>query len=337
MPHKQKLGLALVGLGHYATDCVAVGLAQSDAWQLNAVVTGSAEKIPLWQKKWNLHRERIFSYQDFDQIRDCKDVDAVYICLPNSMHAEFAVRAAQAGKHVIVEKPIATSVAEAEQMISACKAANVKLAVGYRLRFNRLHQQIANLGSTPAKGTMNFINAIFSIDVGPAEQWRLKKSLSGGGALIDVGIYGVQAARYITGKEPVAVAAQFGPLTDPVKFAEVEEHISWQMRFPGDIYMTGYAGYSGYLDELSIRTANATIKLDPAFSYGPLHVVRGESDQALDIPHEHHQWRQMEDLGRFFIDPAPLPDGISGEEGLRDLKIILAIYQAAESGREVLL
>src|SRR5690606_13162844 len=115
---------------------------------------------------------------------------------------EFTVRAAQAGKHVIVEKPIATSLAEAERMIAACEAAKVKLAIGYRLRFNRLHQQIANLGSTQAKGKVNFINAIFSIDVGPAEQWRLKKSLSGGGALIDVGIYGVQAARYVTGKEP---------------------------------------------------------------------------------------------------------------------------------------
>lgn len=336
MQHKQKLGLALVGLGHYATDCVAVGLAQSEYWQLTAIVTGSAEKIPAWQKQWNIKDDHVFSYADFDRIKDCEDVDAVYICLPNSMHAEFTVRAAQAGKHIIVEKPIATSVAEAERMIAACESAKVKLAVGYRLRFNRLHQQIANLGSTQAKGNVNFIHAIFSIDVGPAEQWRLKKSLSGGGALIDVGIYGVQAARYITGKEPLAVTAQFGPVTDPVKFAEVEEQISWQMRFPGDIYMTGYAGYSGYLDELSIRTANATIKLDPAFSYGPLHgVVRDENEHFLDIPHEHHQWKQMEDLGRLFLDPAPLPEVISGREGLKDLHILLAIYHAAASGKEI--
>jgi Predicted dehydrogenases and related proteins len=336
MQHKQKLGLALIGLGHYATDCVAVGLAQSKYWQLTAIVTGSAEKMPTWQKQWNIKDDRVFTYADFDRIKDCDDVDAVYICLPNSMHAEFTVRAAQAGKHVIVEKPIATSVAEAERMIAACESAKVKLAVGYRLRFNRLHQQIAHLGSTQAKGKVNFINAIFSIDVGPAEQWRLKKSLSGGGALIDVGIYGVQAARYITGKEPVAVTAQFGPVTDWVKFAEVEEHISWQMRFPGDIYMTGYAGYSGYIDELSIRTADAIIKLDPAFSYGPLHgVVRDENEHLLDIPHEHHQWKQMEGLGRLFLDPAPLPEVFSGQEGLRDLQILLAIYQAAASGREI--
>jgi predicted dehydrogenase len=333
---EKKLGLALVGLGHYATDCVAVGLENSAHWQLTAIVTGSAEKIPAWQSKWGIRDDRIFSYEDFDRISSCKDVDAVYICLPNSLHAEFTVRAAQAGKHVIVEKPIATSLAEAERMIAACEAAKVKLAIGYRLRFNRLHQQIANLGSTQAKGKVNFINAIFSIDVGPAEQWRLKKSLSGGGALIDVGIYGVQAARYVTGKEPVAVTAQVGPVTDPVKFAEVEEHISWQMRFPDDIYMTGYAGYSGYLDELSIRTANATIKLDPAFSYGPLHgVVRDENEHLLDIPHEHHQWKQMEDLGRLLLDPAPLPEVISGRGGLRDLQILLAIYQAATSGREI--
>lgn len=333
---EKKLGLALVGLGHYATDCIAVGLASSAYWQLNAIVTGSHEKIPAWQNKWNIKEDRILNYEDFDRIRDCEDVDAVYICLPNSLHAEFAIRAAEAGKHVIVEKPMATNIEDAQRMIAACESAGVKLAVGYRLRFNRLHQQIANLGSTQAKGKVNFINAIFSIDVGPAEQWRLKKSLSGGGALIDVGIYGVQAARYITGKEPVAVTAQFGPVTDRVKFAEVEEHISWQMRFPGDIYMTGYAGYSGYLDELSIRSAGAIIKLDPAFSYGPLHgVVRDEKEHLLVIPHEHHQWKQMEDLGRLFLDPAPLPEVISGQDGLRDLQILLAIYQAAACGREI--
>lgn len=333
--HDKKLGLALIGLGHYATDCVAAGLANSQYWDLIAIVTGSKEKVPAWQEKWKIRDDRVFSYENFDLIKDCRDIDAVYICLPNSLHADFTVRAAKAGKHVIVEKPIAIRIEEAEQMIAACEAAKVKLAVGYRLRFNSLHQEISR-GGPLVKGGVNFINAIFSIDVGEAGQWRLNKSLAGGGALIDVGIYCVQAARYITGQEPISVTAQFGPCTDRAKYCEVEEHISWQMRFPDDVYMTGYAGYSGYLDELSIRTADTIIKLDPAFSYGPLHgVVRDENEHLLDILHEHHQWKQMEDLGRLFLDPAPLPEVISGREGLRDLKILLAIYQAAANGREI--
>lgn len=335
--HAKKLGLALIGLGHYATDQIAAGLEDSQYWDLTAIVTGSKEKIPAWQEKWKIRDERVFSYENFDLIKDCRDIDVVYICLPNSMHADFTVRAAKAGKHVIVEKPIATSIEEAEHMIAACEAARVKLAVGYRLRFNSLHQEISR-GGPLVKGEVNFINAIFSIDVGEAGQWRLNKSLAGGGALIDVGIYCIQAARYITGQEPISVTAQFGPCTDSAKYCEVEEHISWQMRFPGDIYMVGYAGYSAYVDELCIRTSEHLIKLEPAFSYGPLAgVVRNDDEHAINHTHEHHQWKQMEELGKLFLDPAPLPDFISGSEGLRDLKIIAAIYQAAHSGQEVIL
>lgn len=334
--HHKKLGLALVGLGHYATDRVAVGLEASEYWHLAAIVTGSREKIPAWQEKWKIPDDRVFSYKNFDHIEDCPDIDAVYICLPNNMHADLTVRAARAGKHVIVEKPIATCIEEAEQMIAACDAAKVKLAIGYRLRFNSLHQEISR-GGPLVKGKVNFINAIFSIDVGEPEQWRLKKSLAGGGALIDVGIYCIQAARYLTGQEPVSVTAQFGPCTDAEKFREVEEHISWQMRFANDIYVTGYAGYSGYLDELCIRTSEHLIKLEPAFSYGPLAgSVRNGEEHAIRHTHEHQQWKQMEELGKLFLDPAPLPDFISGSEGLRDLKIISAIYDAANSGQEVI-
>lgn len=341
MEHNEnkKLGLALVGLGHYASDCVAAGLENSAYWQLNAVVTGSPEKIPTWQQKWNLRENRIFNYEEFDRIRDCEDVDAVYICLPNRLHAEFTVRAAEAGKHVIVEKPMATNIEDAQRMIAACESAGVKLAVGYRLRFNRLHQKIAEWGSHKTKGKVQFINAIFSIDVGKPDQWRLQKSLAGGGALIDVGIYCVQAARYITGAEPLSVTAQFGPVTNPTKFCEVDEQISWQMRFPGEIYMTGYAGYNQYIDELCVSTSENFLKLEPAFAYGPLHgVLRGEAKSELEtIPHEHHQWKQMEELGRLFQSAEPLPAWISGEEGLKDLRILLAIYQAANSGKEVFL
>lgn len=335
----KKLGLALVGLGHYATDCVAVGLESSSYWQVNAIVTGSPKKIPTWQSQWNIRDDHVFTYEDFDRIRDCKDVDAVYICLPNHLHAEFTLRAAEAGKHVIVEKPIATSIDDAQRMVAACHSAGVKLAVGYRLRFNQLHRTVAEWGSQQTKGKLHYLNAIFSIDVGAPNQWRLQKALSGGGALMDVGIYCVQAARYTTGTEPISVTAQFGPITDTQKFCEVEEHISWQMRFPNDVYMTGYAGFNRYIDEFCISTAEDFYKLEPAFSYGPLQgLLRGEPTSTLaTTPHEHHQWKQMEELGRLFISADPLPEWISGEEGLQDLKILMAIYEAANSRKEVFL
>lgn len=334
----KKLGLAMVGLGRYATDQVGVGLEQSDYWQVRGIVTGSPHKIPAWQKKWQIADKNVFNYSNFDEIVKARDIDAVYICLPNSMHAEFTIRAAQAGKHVIVEKPMATSVAEAQQMIAACQKAGVKLAVGYRLHFDPMHQQIMTFARERTFGKVQTINAMFSINVGEPGQWRLKKALSGGGPLMDVGIYCVQAARYATGEEPIAVTAQFGPVTDPAKFNEVEESITWQMRFPSGAYMTGLTGYKNYLDQLYIGAEKKSYKLEPAFSYGPLAgEVRNSSERVLQFPHEHHQRRQMEALGELFLKPGPMPDHISGVEGLKDVRVLTAIYDAATTGKPVAL
>lgn len=333
-----KLGLAMVGLGRYATDQVGVGLEQSDYWQVRGIVTGSPHKIPAWQKKWQIADKNVFSYANFDEIAKARDIDAVYICLPNSMHAEFAIRAAQAGKHVIVEKPMATSVSEAQQMIAACQKAGVKLAVGYRLHFNQMHQQIMAFARNRTFGKVQTINAMFSINVGEPGQWRLKKALSGGGCLMDVGIYCVQAARYATGEEPIAVTAQFGPVTDPAKFNEVEEGMTWQMKFPSGAYMTGLTGYKNYLDQLYIGAEQKSYKLEPAFSYGPLYgEVRQSQERSLQFPHQHHQRMQMEGLGALILQPGPMPDHISGVEGLKDMRIVTALYEAANSGKQVLL
>jgi predicted dehydrogenase len=332
----KKLGMALVGLGRYATGQIAVGLEKSDYWSVKGIVTGSEWKIPAWKKKWNIENENIFNYENFDQIAKAKDIDVVYICLPNSMHAEFTIRAAKAGKHVIVEKPMATSVKDAEAMIEACNQAGVKLAVGYRLHFNKHHQQIMKWGKEKTHGEIRNLSAGFCINVGDSNQWRLKKSLAGGGSLMDVGIYCVQAARYGLAEEPLSVTAQFGPVTDTEKFREVEDGISWQMKFPSGAYMTGYSAYQNYIDHVTIGAANKTYKIEPAFSYGPLKgEVYFEKNAGLDFPHEHHQYRQMEAMGPLFLSKDPMPDHISGMEGLKDVKILMAIYEAARTGKEV--
>lgn len=334
----KKLGIALVGLGRYATDQVGVALEKSDYWQVKGIVTGSDSKISIWQKKWGIKDRNVFNYENFDRIAQSPDIDVVYICLPNSMHAEFTIRAAQAGKHVIVEKPMAISVAEAEQMIEACDTAGVKLALGYRLHFNKIHQQVMAWGREQTHGKIGYVNASFCINVGDPSQWRLKKSLAGGGSLMDVGIYCVQAARYSLAEEPVAVTAQFGPVTDAEKFREVEDGISWQMKFPSGAYMTGYSGYKNYVDHLTIGAARKTYKIEPAYSYGPLKgEVYGEANGGLDFAHEHHQFMQMEAMGPMFLSSAPMPDHISGREGLRDMKVLMAIYEAARTGKEVAL
>lgn len=333
----KKLGLAMVGLGNYANQ-VGRGLEKSDYWNLSGIVTGSPEKIPTWKKKWGIKDENIFNYDNFDRLVNAKDIDVVYICLPNSMHAEYTIRAAKAGKHVICEKPMAVSVQEAEQMIKACDEAGVKLAIGYRLHFNLFHKQIIEWGKNQTHGKIGYVNATFTINVGSPDQWRLKKALAGGGSLMDVGIYCVQAARYATGEEPVSVKAQFGPISDPLKFKEVEDGISWQMKFNSGAYMTGYSGYKNYIDELYIGAEKNSYKIEPAFSYGPLAgEVKGEQGGKMDFPYLHHQYMQMEGMGPLFLSKEPMPNHISGIEGLKDMKILMAIYEAANSGKEVVL
>lgn len=332
----RKLGLAMVGLGGYATDQVGVGLEGSEHWRVTGIVTGSPSKIPAWKAKWGLKDENIFDYDNFDAIAESDDIDVVYICLPNALHAEFTLRAARAGKHVIVEKPMTTSVQDAVRMIEACEKAGVKLAVGYRLHFNAHHQQIMAWGRQKTFGDIGLISAIFSINVGDPKQWRLKRELSGGGSLMDVGIYCVQAARYALGEEPVSVTAQFRPVSDRQKFAEVEDGISWQMNFPSGAYMTGYSGYTNYIDQLYVGAAEKSYKIEPAFSYGPLSgELRETPGGTMKFPHEHHQRMQMEGLGPLFKRKDALPDHISGTEGLKDLGVLMAIYEAARTGRTV--
>lgn len=330
----KKLGLAMVGLGSYATKQIAVGLQKSDYWNITGIVTGTPSKIPDWKQKWQIKNENIFNYDNFDKIIESKDIDAVYICLPNSMHAEFTIRAAKAGKHVICEKPMAVSVIEAEQMVKACDDAGVKLAIGYRLHFNAHHKQVMEWSRKKTFGPVKYVNANFGFAIGNPDQWRLKKALAGGGPLMDVGIYCVQAARYATGEEPVSIKAQFAPVTDPIKFKEVEEGISWQMHFPSGAYMTGFSGYNSYIDELYVGTSQKSFKIEPAYSYGPLsgQFLGGEK---IDFPHMHHQFMQMEGMGPLFLSDQAMPDHISGIEGLKDMKILMAIYESARTGKEV--
>ncbi len=331
----KKLGIALVGLGRYANR-IADGLVNSQFWNLNGIVTGSPEKIPAWKEKWKLKDSNIFNYDNYDQLINAKDIDVVYICLPNSMHADFTIRAAKAGKHVICEKPMAVSVKEAEDMIAACDRAGVKLAIGYRLHFNPYHQKIIEWSQQKTFGNIGYVDGVFSINVGPAGQWRLDKKLAGGGSLMDVGIYCVQAARYATQEEPLSVTAQFGPITDREKFKEVENGISWQLKFPSGAYSTGYSAYQNYIDTLTVGTEQKTFSLSPAYSYGPLKSsVFGGDNSGFSFPFKHHQQTQMEAMGPLFLSKDPLPDHISGLEGLKDMKILMAIYKAARNGKPV--
>ncbi|MGR3811029.1 Gfo/Idh/MocA family protein [Jiulongibacter sp. NS-SX5] len=326
----KKLGIALVGLGYYATQKILPGVDASPYWELRGIVTGSPSKIPEYKKKYNLKDQNILNYENYDELKNCPDIDVVYVCLPNGMHAEYTIRAAKAGKHVITEKPMANNVEECEAMVKACAENKVKLGVGYRCHFEPFNLEAMRYGREKTFGEISFINSMFGWRAGNPDMWRLDGKLAGGGPLMDVGIYSINAARYVKNAEPISVSAQFGPVTRPEYFDEVEESVSWHMEFADGTVFTGYTSYGTNIEVLDCRGDKGWFRMSPAFSYGPL---KGDtSNGPMEMPVVHHQTYQMNGMGPMFLSDKPLPDHISGEEGLKDLKIMMAIYESAKAG-----
>ena len=264
---KEKLGIALVGLGYYATNLLAPALQETEHCYLAGIVSGTQAKIEESKSKYCIADKNIYNYQNFDSIKDNPEIDIVYIVLPNSMHAEFVIRAAHAGKHVICEKPMAMNVKECNDMIAACEKAGKKLSIGYRLHFDPYHLEMMRLGTQKIYGDIKKMSAGFGILPNDPDQWRLKKALSGGGPLVDVGVYCIQGFCYTTGLNPISVTAQEGPKTNPAKFKDVEQSLKWQMEMPGGIICSGETSYADEINFLKAEAENGTFELTSAFNY----------------------------------------------------------------------
>jgi predicted dehydrogenase len=325
-PGDKKLGVALVGLGNYATNQLAPALQQTSRCFLSGIVTGTPGKAVKWKSQYNIPDQNIYNYDNFDKIADNKSIDVVYVVLPNSMHHEFTIRAAKAGKHVFCEKPMAVSVKECEEMIEACRKAGVRLFIGYRLHSEPHHQAAMKFRSGEGTGIM-YVQSEFGFKIGDPNQWRLKKSLAGGGAMMDLGIYAIQGARYSMGSEPVSVTAREYK-TDNQKFREVDETITWQMEFPGGHVSNSTTSYTVPANRLYIGTGRKWLHLYPAFSY---HGIAGWTNEGeMNLPDINQQAAQMDDFSKCIIDGSE--SNASGEEGLKDLKVIEAIYRSVASG-----
>jgi predicted dehydrogenase len=330
----KKLNIALVGLGRYA-GYLAESLQETQYCRLAGIVTGTPSKAVDWKKRYNIPDANIYNYQNFDNIKNNKDIDVVYIVLPNSMHKEYAIRTAQAGKHVIVEKPMALTTSECQEMIDACKKAGVQMAIGYRLHYEPYNMEMKRLGQEKVFGQVRLIEASLGYKTGDPNEWRLKKAMSGGGPLMNVGIYCVQASRYITGEEPISVTAQFGPITDTTLFKEVEASITWQLAFPSGAYANCSSTYNCGVDRLYASADNGSFELSPAISYGPF---RGKTSKGeLNFPVTNQQAVQCDEISKVLLAGKQLPSHISGEEGLKDLRVMQAIYESAQTGKKVLL
>ncbi|MBV9961660.1 MAG: Gfo/Idh/MocA family oxidoreductase [Parafilimonas sp.] len=341
----KKLNVALVGLGRYAS-ILADGLQETQYCQLNGIVTGHPEKAKVWKAKYNLADKNIYNYENFDAIANNADIDVIYVVLPNAMHKEYTIRAAKAGKHVICEKPMAISSQECLEMIDACKQANVQLAIGYRLHYEPYNLEMKRLGQEKVFGPVRYVEAGLGyqtinfeganskpFDINDPNEWRLNKRWSGGGALMNLGVYCVQASRYILGENPISVTAQYGAVHDEKRFAQVEETILWQSQFPGGASANCNTSYGYNIDRLYASAENGFFELSPAISYGPFKGASANGEMHFaDI---NQQAAQLDGIGKLLIENKQLPDHISGKEGLVDLCVMEAIYNAANTGSKV--
>ena len=331
LPDEKKLGIALVGLGGYATYQLAPALQKTKLCRLTGIVTGTPAKVKRWSEEYNIPEKNIYNYETYDQIADNPDIDIIYIVLPNGMHAEYTIRGAKAGKHIISEKPMATSVTDCQAMISACRIANKKLSIGYRLHFEPYNEEMMRLGQNEVLGPITGLSGGHAFNIGNNPNvWRLNKKLSGGGPLMDVGIYVLQGFVYTMGKLPVSVNAREETHNKRL-FSQVEESIYWDLEFPGGIIGKGDTSYSHGANKLRANSKNGWFQLQPAFSYGG---VQGKTSRGpMNFPQVAQQTLQMDDFAYCILNDKE--SRVPGEMGLRDMKMITAIYESARMGKKV--
>ena len=347
-PNK-KLGMAVVGLGGYATRSVGPEIAACQHVRLAGVVTGDAEKGRSWAKEHGFEQDAIYSYENFDTIASDDRIDFVHIALPNSMHAEFAIRAAQAGKHVMVEKPMAISSQQCEKMIAAAKQAGVLLGVNYRLHWEPHHVKATERLSSGIIGDLTNGNYEFSWGyaralTGPnkdnVKKWLLDPKMAGGGALFDTGVYPIQAACYLTGREPVAVRG-FPANRHPDLFPEgVEETMSYELLFDDGFQALCRASYSQSFHQCTTLGPKGLVEILP----GQKGSVFGQSGAGNPNPKRLFVNKKEIEL-RQTLQQAELLDAFAvainqgnktfrtpGEMGLRDIRIVERVYESAAKG-----
>jgi len=328
----RKIGFALAGLGNLSTNQIAPALQKTKFCRLAGIVTGHPQKAAAWKAQYNIPDKNIYNYDNMEQMADNSDIDVVYVVTPNGLHAEHTIKSARAGKHVLSEKPMEVSVEKCQQMIDECKKAGKQLAIGYRMHFEPNSLECIRLVREKVFGSAKIIDAAFGFRIGDPTQWRLKKDLAGGGCLMDVGIYALNASRYLTGEEPVEVSA-FTTVTDPVKFSQVEESISWQSKFPGGIIARCGSSYNAQgMADFKVSADGGWFKMDPAFSYHGNHGVRSDG-QEINLSDIDQFAAEMDDFAQCILENRPTR--VPGEEGLRDVKIMMAIYESARTGKTV--
>lgn len=332
----QRTRWAVVGLGTFAIGQVIPGFLASKDSRITAFVSGNRDKARDLAARYGV--SKIYSYENFDQIASDKEIDCVYIVLPVGLHAEYTIRALKAGKHVLCEKPMASTAAECEAMIAAAKAAKKQLGVAYRVHFEPNNVEVARRCLSGELGQLRYFTGDAGFNANPQfppHKWRLQKDLAGGGSMYDIGIYALNAALMCMGETPSSVSAVYAYPKDDPRFSEVEGGINWRLVFPSGLSAQGSSSYcyAGGTRQ-KIFGSEGAIAMDPASDY---------YEQRITV---HKGWDPGVVLraGLSITQFGAQVDGFSaaarsntahrtpGEMGLRDIRLIEALYKSADQG-----
>ena len=333
---QDRVGFAVVGLGRLSLEQIIPAFSESRNARLVSLVSGSPDKLKVLGSRLGLRRDALYSYDDFDRVAQNPEIKVVYIVLPNALHHEFVIRAAKAGKHVLCEKPMAVSSHEAGEMVEACTAAKVQLMVAYGCQYEKTNRYVSELARSQHFGPVKLIEAVNAQNQGDPAQWRLKKALSGGGPLPDIGLYCLNTIRAITGEEPVEIEAEIWSTPNDPRFTEVEEAVTWLMRFPSGLHATCATHYGVHKSQTLIAHAPAaSLTVENAFAY------RGQKLRVSSVENgtETEQIPSIKPANQFALELDHMAECVlanrkprtPGEEGEQDHRLMEAIYQSAAS------
>ncbi|MBV9225020.1 MAG: Gfo/Idh/MocA family oxidoreductase [Acidobacteriaceae bacterium] len=340
-PPSERVGFAVVGIGRLSLEQILPAFGECKHARLVALVSGTPDKLKATAAHYGVPEKNLYSYETYDRLRDNPEVQVIYVVLPNSLHREYTVRGAQAGKHILCEKPMATTVGECEEMIAACRGANRKLMIAYRMQYEPYNREIIHMARAAELGALKSFLSENCQAQGDPTQWRLKKAMAGGGSLPDIGLYCLNASRYITGEEPIGVISHSYSTPGDPRFREVEEAVAFTLQFPSGVVASCFTSYGAHKSSrYRVDFAEGWIELDPAYPYQGqrMRVAKKASAQAEEIAE-----RQLEHKNQFALEMDHMAQCVHqnkqphtpGEEGLQDQRLMAAIYNSAREGKTV--
>ncbi len=332
MSRSPKIGYAVVGLGHIAQHAVLPGFLHARKSRLVALVSGDARKAAKLARKFGA--AHAYTYDEYDACLADPEVQAVFVASANGAHAAQSIRAANTGKHVLCEKPMANTLHECRAMIEAARRNRVRLMIAYRKYFEPASVTLKKMIDGGKLGRLRLMHSSFTFRLQVSQAWHFSQAAAGGGSLVDVGVYPVNTCRWLAGEMPVEVSAYAWAL-DPKRFREVDENIAFQMRFPSGLVVEASSSFGAAKSSfLHVHGEKGWATLVPAYSYTEERRLLGEiGTREFD--------RRFRKLDEFALEldalsesalenREPAPNGI---EGARDVAIMEAIYRSAREQR----